>query len=511
MVTQNINFLEPHLTLPAKPPPINDHTMDDLHPSQTINQAHFLPEKKMLNREDPMSHRIIEKRRRDRMNNCLADLSRLIPADYLKKGRGRIEKTEIIEMAIKHMKYLHSVVCSRTSNNPNELPLDNSHLLDHYDQDSKVGGKEEPCTEHNSHGKPTDPASPSLPDQESLPKLSEIDTSSSASVPINSEHFKLGYQECLSESMHYLVEVKGYYPGSSLCMQLICHLQKHCDKILRGDRLNKPRTGDSTSTSNSPNSSSKPHGSGSSSSDSCERLPKQEPNEPSYESNNNAHEGTNYQLPLNSPNPKEHLTRPNLSLFNIEQENNADHDNERMIMTHHPHESYPTDTSPCPSTSADQSLYKFKNNIKQRFTAEHSHHPYQNGSSSGYISASAPPTKKSRSNEPTKYDDSNDSQCCESRNSNDYQRRYDGRNHSVAIFALHGDGTFYIPLTVDYASLVPYLGAYNLLRSNRSPPLVLHPVTLSVSFQQNASRHTSHTVSVTSSDFGRSSQVRVQK
>lgn len=55
-----------------------------------------------------MSHRIIEKRRRDRMNNCLADLSRLIPTEYLKKGRGRIEKTEIIEMAIKHMKHLQS-------------------------------------------------------------------------------------------------------------------------------------------------------------------------------------------------------------------------------------------------------------------------------------------------------------------------------------------------------------------------------------------------------------------
>lgn len=55
-----------------------------------------------------MSHRIIEKRRRDRMNNCLADLSRLIPAEYMKKGRGRVEKTEIIEMAIKHMKYLQS-------------------------------------------------------------------------------------------------------------------------------------------------------------------------------------------------------------------------------------------------------------------------------------------------------------------------------------------------------------------------------------------------------------------
>ncbi|KAK6175320.1 hypothetical protein SNE40_013808 [Patella caerulea] len=52
---------------------------------------------------DPMSHRIIEKRRRDRMNNCLADLSKLIPHGYIKQGQGRIEKTEIIEMAIKHI------------------------------------------------------------------------------------------------------------------------------------------------------------------------------------------------------------------------------------------------------------------------------------------------------------------------------------------------------------------------------------------------------------------------
>ncbi|XP_037299084.1 transcription factor cwo isoform X3 [Manduca sexta] len=63
-----------------------------------------------VSRQDPMSHRIIEKRRRDRMNNCLADLSRLIPPEYLKKGRGRVEKTEIIEMAIRHLKYLQDRV-----------------------------------------------------------------------------------------------------------------------------------------------------------------------------------------------------------------------------------------------------------------------------------------------------------------------------------------------------------------------------------------------------------------
>lgn len=63
-----------------------------------------------VSRQDPMSHRIIEKRRRDRMNNCLADLSRLIPPEYLKKGRGRVEKTEIIEMAIRHLKFLQDRV-----------------------------------------------------------------------------------------------------------------------------------------------------------------------------------------------------------------------------------------------------------------------------------------------------------------------------------------------------------------------------------------------------------------
>lgn len=45
------------------------------------------------------------------MNNCLADLSRLLPSAYMKKGRGRIEKTEIIEMTIKHMKHLQVHAC----------------------------------------------------------------------------------------------------------------------------------------------------------------------------------------------------------------------------------------------------------------------------------------------------------------------------------------------------------------------------------------------------------------
>lgn len=75
----------------------------------SLGQLGLTVSRSFLLQQDPMSHRIIEKRRRDRMNNCLADLSRLIPAEYLKKGRGRVEKTEIIEMAIRHMKHLQGL------------------------------------------------------------------------------------------------------------------------------------------------------------------------------------------------------------------------------------------------------------------------------------------------------------------------------------------------------------------------------------------------------------------
>jgi len=139
------------------------------------------------------------------MNNCLADLSRLIPTDYLKKGRGRIEKTEIIEMAIKHMKHLQAHSCCQ---------LDTCELAQQHNQEERKG--------HRTGG------------------------------PIIIEHYRLGYQECLSEAMHFLVEVEGFFAGDPLCLRLINHLQKHCDKILKGDRLNFPHTHHVETTSNHP-------------------------------------------------------------------------------------------------------------------------------------------------------------------------------------------------------------------------------------------------------------------
>ena len=71
--------------------------------------------------QDSQSHRIIEKRRRDRINSSLADLGTLITNDCVRQGhgqgqslmtqyagQGRIKKTEIIEMAIQHIRHLQS-------------------------------------------------------------------------------------------------------------------------------------------------------------------------------------------------------------------------------------------------------------------------------------------------------------------------------------------------------------------------------------------------------------------
>ncbi|KAI1286729.1 Hairy and enhancer of split-related protein HELT [Halotydeus destructor] len=59
------------------------------------------------NKRDPLVHRITEKQRRDKMNSCLSDLSQLIPVHFLnRKSGGRIEKIDIVIMAIEYISEL---------------------------------------------------------------------------------------------------------------------------------------------------------------------------------------------------------------------------------------------------------------------------------------------------------------------------------------------------------------------------------------------------------------------
>ncbi|NXG01782.1 HEYL protein, partial [Sakesphorus luctuosus] len=51
---------------------------------------------------------IIEKRRRDRINSSLSELRRLVPTAFEKQGSSKLEKAEILQMTVDHLKMLHA-------------------------------------------------------------------------------------------------------------------------------------------------------------------------------------------------------------------------------------------------------------------------------------------------------------------------------------------------------------------------------------------------------------------
>ncbi|XP_029441972.1 hairy and enhancer of split-related protein HELT [Rhinatrema bivittatum] len=56
----------------------------------------------------PVSHKVIEKRRRDRINRCLTELGKTVPMALAKQSSGKLEKAEILEMTVQYLRALHS-------------------------------------------------------------------------------------------------------------------------------------------------------------------------------------------------------------------------------------------------------------------------------------------------------------------------------------------------------------------------------------------------------------------
>ncbi|KAH3897076.1 hairy/enhancer-of-split related with YRPW motif protein 1-like isoform X2 [Dreissena polymorpha] len=68
---------------------------------------------------------VIEKRRRDRINNSLSELRRLVPSAFEKQGSAKLEKAEILQMTVDHLKMLHSKgVNGYNFPDPHSLALD---------------------------------------------------------------------------------------------------------------------------------------------------------------------------------------------------------------------------------------------------------------------------------------------------------------------------------------------------------------------------------------------------
>ncbi|XP_065336020.1 transcription factor cwo isoform X1 [Cloeon dipterum] len=425
--------------------------------------------KKALSR-DPMSHRIIEKRRRDRMNNCLADLSRLIPAEYLKKGRGRVEKTEIIEMAIKHMKYLQAHACNHAG----------QESCEHAGQETQAQG--------------------------------QLDATPAA------EHYRLGYQECLTETMHFLVEIDGYYSHDALCEQLLNHLQKHCEKIVKGDRLNFSRpmrsetsssssrcysgySGGPSSTSSGSDSGGNGHSSSSKENVACNSEWRRQSDMEEMASPVLMQTG----LVLPPPPPlatSEQADSPSqMSDAGSDAATNCSSSSQlREMLTGAAsagavpsgHQRRHSESAARVADSVAAGLYKFKNNIKQRFTAEHHHDEckrrrllsagadggipsgapasvvvkLRGGGGGGDSGVDSPPTNLIvKQQSPSPMDASTPPEAATP-----------PVPFGVPVFALHSKGAFYIPLTVDNELLAPYMSGFS------ENGHVLHPVTISVNF-----------------------------
>nr|XP_043905534.1 hairy/enhancer-of-split related with YRPW motif protein 2-like isoform X1 [Solea senegalensis] len=70
---------------------------------------------------------IIEKRRRDRINNSLSELRRLVPTAFEKQGSVKLEKAEILQMTVDHLKMLQ--LTAGKGNSAWTSKLKGTHLL----------------------------------------------------------------------------------------------------------------------------------------------------------------------------------------------------------------------------------------------------------------------------------------------------------------------------------------------------------------------------------------------
>ncbi|XP_045481596.1 hairy/enhancer-of-split related with YRPW motif protein 1 [Harmonia axyridis] len=67
---------------------------------------------------------VIEKKRRDRINMSLSELKRLVPSAFEKQGSAKLEKAEILQMTVDHLKMLHSKGIDSFAYDPHKYAMD---------------------------------------------------------------------------------------------------------------------------------------------------------------------------------------------------------------------------------------------------------------------------------------------------------------------------------------------------------------------------------------------------
>ncbi|XP_069011415.1 class E basic helix-loop-helix protein 40-like [Embiotoca jacksoni] len=100
----------------AQPPPLSKHQAD-LSDVQGMEFPMYVykPRRGMKRGEESketykLPHRLIEKKRRDRINECIAQLKDLLPEHLKLTTLGHLEKAVVLELTLKHVKALSSLL-----------------------------------------------------------------------------------------------------------------------------------------------------------------------------------------------------------------------------------------------------------------------------------------------------------------------------------------------------------------------------------------------------------------
>ncbi|KAH0616443.1 hypothetical protein JD844_027538 [Phrynosoma platyrhinos] len=137
-----------------------------------------------------LPHRLIEKKRRDRINECIAQLKDLLPEHLKLTTLGHLEKAVVLELTLKHLKALTALT-------------------------------------EQQHQK--------------IIALQNGERSLKSPLQSDLEAFHSGFQTCTKEVLQYLSRWESWTPREQSGAQLLRHLHSVCSRFLPGGPLLAPR------------------------------------------------------------------------------------------------------------------------------------------------------------------------------------------------------------------------------------------------------------------------------
>ncbi|KAJ8951419.1 hypothetical protein NQ318_006848 [Aromia moschata] len=106
--------------------PLSESDCDDVYSEESSKEQCTSPGDadscQMLSRKKRRG--VIEKKRRDRINMSLSELKRLVPSAFEKQGSAKLEKAEILQMTVDHLKMLHSKGLDSFAYDPHKYAMD---------------------------------------------------------------------------------------------------------------------------------------------------------------------------------------------------------------------------------------------------------------------------------------------------------------------------------------------------------------------------------------------------